>query len=157
MLDFTEKKLESILSILKKIDSIPKSFDFNDSVVGIDRDYFDQIESEFTSGNLEHELHYYFENFSMIEETLQDYIKSFEEELKSLIFLKYTNKESVLKIMDVIGSKGVLNSEDGLFIFTKSDLKISKNEYLVVNKDLYFAINEVEKQKYDLYKSNFLN
>ena len=68
------------------------------------------------------------------------------------IFLQYTNPESVHKIMDVIGTKGVNNSPEGLYIIRDEQvhLKLKKREWLVVDGSNLSVMTNANKKA--LYK-----
>lgn len=48
--------------------------------------------------------------------------------------IQYDGPDSVHKIMDVIGTQGVTNSEDGLYIFRfDPPLKVNKGEWVIIS------------------------
>ena len=54
--------------------------------------------------------------------------------------------------MDVIGTKGVLNSENGLNIYTdRQDFKLAKTNWLMIHGNAWFVIDKNEKATYDLF------
>ena len=58
----------------------------------------------------------------------------------------YRGPKSVRKIMDMVGTKGILNSEDGLYIFrTDPPLRFRKGETVVV-----WDNGKITKQKEDM-------
>ena len=50
--------------------------------------------------------------------------------------IQYTTPDSVKEIMDIIGTKGVNNSDDGLWIFRgDGDFKVYKGNYLLIKEN----------------------
>lgn len=135
------------------ISEIPESFDTLQTPVGIDRDLLDEIVYDCENDNTEsmkaEDIVDYLKN---VKTTLEDYIQVFKTEAERLVFMQYNTPETVHAIMDVIGTKGVLNSPEGLNIYRTSELHLNKGEYLVKNNDYLFVIKEDDKQNYDSFK-----
>lgn len=147
-----KKIIEDINSKFVIINLIPDSFDTLQAPMGIDKDLLDEIIYDCKSGSTnemkEVDIISYLNDTN---ETLADYIKLHKCEAERLIFLEYTNPESVHSIMDVIGTKGVLNSPEGLNIFREQELKLQKKQWLVKNNDYLFIIEGIEKKDYDVF------
>ena len=148
-----KKIIEDINSKFVIIDLIPYSFDTLQAPMGIDKDLLDEViydcESGSTNEMKEVDIISYLNDTN---ETLADYIKLHKCEAERLVFLEYTNPESVQSIMDVIGTQGVLNSPEGLNIFRKHELKLQKKQWLVKNNDYLFVIEASDKTNYDSFK-----
>ena len=133
---------------------IPESFDPRETPMGIDLDHFQEMECHWNINQLHDTPESYLAYFSDIDQTLVDYLDLFLFEIMGIIFLQYTNPKSVHKIMDHIGTKGVLNSDTGLNIFRDDfEAKFQKTEWLVIAREKLSKITNEEKQKYD----NFLD
>lgn len=148
-----KKHLDTIKSQLQTISLIPDSFDTRQAPMGIDRDLLDEITSEYERGEFNRSMSEYLDYFKDVDITLLEYIKVFSEEMKGLQFLQYTNPKSVLSIMDVIGSKGVLNTDNGLKLYEQG-LELNKTEWLVKNNDVLTVITSTDKDDYDIFIKN---
>ena len=145
--------IEEINVRLSIVDVIPESFDTLQAPIGIDRDLLEEIiydcKTENTKEMKETDIIDYLENMRT---TLEEYIKAFKTEVKRLVFMQYQTPETVKDIMAVIGSKGILNTPEGLNIYRINDLHLNKGEYLVKNNDYLFVIKEEDKKNYDSFK-----
>lgn len=140
---------------LKTIDLIPSSFNPVETPVGIDRDMLDELISEWETDKLTMTPKECLDELISDQVALKDYIELFSKEIKELTMLEYTNPKSVHKIMDVIGTKGVLNTDNGLCIFEDNkDFKLKKTDWLVINCGQKSIIDKDEKHLYDSFLSN---
>lgn len=67
---------------------------------------------------------------------------------------QYTNPASVHRIMDLIGTKGVNNTEGGLYIYQSNprvrlkDHLVNKGQWIVLNDDgIIFVVNDDDFQR----------
>lgn len=137
---------------LKTVDLIPKDFEPSETPMGIDRDILEE-----SIYNWEHQVEFgkdvsILKDFKSFSTTLDEYISLFKKEIGELIFLEYTDPQSVHKIMDVIGTTGVLNTDQGLFICRPHlELTLDDTDYIVDNGRYISKITAVEKEKYDKF------
>jgi len=61
---------------------------------------------------------------------------------------QYTNPSSVDRIMDMIGTKGVINSLDKLYIFRDYTVIVEKNWYVIKLSD--YNIDSMPNKLFDL-------
>jgi len=152
----TNETVDSIILKIKEqlkiVDLIPRSFEPIEIATGINRDALEDIIAlcESNISPINKSMHY--NELDSFKITLEDYIKLYSNEIKNLIFMEYTDPSSVHKIMDTIGTTGVLNTDQGLCIFrVGTDLKLDKTDWLVDNTRYLDKIDKLEKSKYDLF------
>lgn len=151
------RKLEKIKEIkdlilvqLSKVDLIPKTFSPVSTPMGIDRDILEKYIYDIENNVLlSSDFQLYLTNLQSFHSVLDDYLKLHLNEIERCSKIQYTNPRSVNLIMDLIGTKGVLNSENGLNIFRTPELHLNKLDYLFILDDHFFVVTNSDKKNYD--------
>lgn len=141
--------------LLQVIDSIPCLFESRETAFGIDRDSLESLIYDVEHSKSEQTDDVILEELIDFNFTLKEYIELYYKEINNLVFRKYTDVNSVSVIFDTFGSKGFLNTEDGLCLFKDEyELKLNKNEWLVYDSVRFTKVDDEEKLTYDLFLKN---
>jgi hypothetical protein len=138
-----QKLIQQAKTLFLKVDLIPLSFNSHNSLSGLDRDWAFNVIDETQIDENDNPIESSIEDLNSIIDTIKEYVNAHLKEIKALIFLQYSTPKSVHLIMDEIGTKGVLNSDNGLSILRDKVLLLQKKNWLVKqNKFLYVITNE---------------
>jgi hypothetical protein len=146
-----QELIQQAKELFFKIDSIPSSFETHETLSGLDRDWAFEVIDETQVDENDKPLESSIEDLISIIDTIKAYVDSHLSEIKKLIFLQYTSPKSVHLIMDEIGTKGVMNSENGLNIFRDKELFLKKKNWLVKHNKSLYVITDDEYLEYQIF------
>lgn len=146
-----KSKIKSVIMQLNLIDSIPDMIWLTDAP-NINRELADSIIFDF-----HHDIDI---NEKDLDNCIKDninYINHYANFLKNTNTIQYVDPKSVIEIMKLIGSKGILNSDHGkLYIFRTKELVLSKLDWVyIINHQEFFVVKQNEKSYFDIFLKKY--